>query len=78
MHPRPGMASVDTQGVFERATSLKYGDGLIPGKHKVAIFYATDAKGKYLVPKEYTHLSTTPLVVDTGDGTIEIKVPKPK
>jgi hypothetical protein len=78
MHPRPAMASVDGQGVFEQATSLKYGDGLIPGKHKVALLYATDAKGKLLVPKEYTHLSTTPLVVDTDGGNIEMKVPRPK
>jgi len=77
MHPRPAMASVDSQGVFTSATSLKYADGLIPGKHKVALHYATDAKGELLVPKEYTHLGTTPLVIDTGDGNIEIKVPKP-
>ena len=77
LHPRPAMASVDASGNFANATSLKYGDGLIPGKHKVALFYATDAKGKLLVPKEYTHLGTTPLVVETGDGDIEIKVPKP-
>jgi hypothetical protein len=77
MHPRPAMAAVDSQGVFTSATSLKYADGLIPGKHKVALLYATDAKGKLLVPKPYTHLGTTPLIVDTGDGNIEIKVPKP-
>lgn len=79
MHPRPGSADVDAQGVFASATSGgKYGNGLTPGKHKVAIFYATDAKGKLLVPKEYTTLATTPLVVDTGDdGNIEIKVPRP-
>jgi hypothetical protein len=77
MHPRPAQAGVDAQGVFAQATSHKYGDGLIPGKHKVAIYYATDAKGKLLVPKEYTHLGTTPLEIDTGDGEIEIKVPRP-
>jgi hypothetical protein len=77
MHPRPAMASVDSTGVFKNATSLKYADGLIPGRHKVALHYATDAKGKLLVPKPYTHLGTTPLEIDTGDGTIEIKVPKP-
>jgi hypothetical protein len=77
MHPRPAQASVDAQGVFTQATSHKFGDGLIPGKHKVAIYYATDAKGRLLVPKEYTHLGTTPLVVDTGDGSMDIKVPRP-
>ena len=78
MHPRPAQAGVDANGVFAQATSHKYGDGLIPGKHKVAIYYATDAKGKLLVPKEYTHLGTTPLIVETGDGEIVIKVPRPK
>ena len=77
MHPRPAQASVDAQGIFTQATSHKFGDGLIPGKHKVAIYYATDAKGRLLVSKEYTHLGTTPLEIDTGDGNIEIKVPKP-
>jgi hypothetical protein len=70
MHPRPAMASVDSNGVFTCATSLKYADGLIPGRHKVALHYATDAKGKLLVPKPYTHLGTTA-------GNMEIKVPKP-
>src|SRR5687767_8266144 len=59
MMPRPAQAQVDDKGVFTCATSYKYGDGLIPGKHKVAIYYATDAKGRLLVPKEYTHLGTT-------------------
>jgi hypothetical protein len=77
MHPRPAGATVDGQGVFTSATSLKYADGLIPGKHKVAIHYATDKDGKLLVPKAYTHLGTTPLVIDTGDGNIQIKVPRP-
>ena len=77
MHPRPAGATVDSKGRFESATSLKYGDGLIPGKHKVALHYATDKAGKLLVPKAYTHLGTTPLVIDTGDGAITIKVPRP-
>lgn len=77
MTPRPGAAQVGSDGTFANATSYKYGDGLIPGKHKVAFQFATDAKGKLVVPKEYTHLSTTPLTIETGDGNIEIQVPKP-
>lgn len=77
MHPRPASASVDSNGEFKLATSLKYGDGLIPGRHKVALQYATDAKGKLLIPQEYAHLGTTPLEADTGDGVMEIKVPRP-
>ncbi len=75
--PRPARASVDSNGEFTSATSYKSGDGLIPGKHKVSLGYATDSTGKLLVPKEYVDIATTPLIVDTGDGTIEVKVPRP-
>lgn len=78
MHPRPATASVDAQGEFKDVTSHKYADGLVPGKHKVALIYATDAKGKSLVPIEYTHAGTTPLVVDTATLPMVIKVPRPK
>jgi hypothetical protein len=77
MHPRPATASVNAEGNFTEATSHKYADGLVPGKHKVALMYATDANGKLLVPVEYTHAGTTPLVVDTANLPLEIKVPKP-
>lgn len=77
-HPRPGSAMVSASGEFKDVTSYKYADGLVPGKHKVSILYATDANGKLLVPAEYTKGSTTPLVVDTADSPFEIKVPRPK
>ncbi len=76
-HPRPGSAKLNKLGEFARATSYKYGDGLVPGKHKVAIYYATDKKGKLLIPKEYAHIATTPLIIDTAETPLEIKVPKP-
>jgi len=56
---------------------MKPGDGLIRGKHKVAIQYATDAKGASLIPKEYTMIATSPLTIDTADTPLEIVVPKP-
>jgi hypothetical protein len=77
-HPRPGSAMVSAGGAFQDVTSYKYADGLVPGKHKVSILYATDADGTLLVPADYTKASTTPLVVDTADSPFEIKVPKPK
>lgn len=77
-HPRPAIANVNAQGEFDCVTSYKYGDGLIRGKHKVAIEQAADSKGKLLVPKEYTSIATTPLVVDTDSVPFDIKVPKPK
>ena len=75
--PRPAEALVDAEGNFAECMSYRPGDGLIPGKHKVTIYYAADAKGKLLVPKEFTHPTTTPLVIDTADAPLEIKVPKP-
>jgi hypothetical protein len=77
MHPRPATASVNGQGEFNEATSHKFGDGLVPGKHKVALMYATDANGKLLVPVDFTHAGTTPLVVDTATLPLDIRVPKP-
>lgn len=80
-HPRQAGAKVDASGSFANVTSYKYGDGLVLGKHKVAIDYATDAKGKFLVPKEYTHGGTTPLIVeiteDSAETPLDIKVPRP-
>ena len=79
--PRPAEAVVDAQGNFSSVTSYKPGDGLMPGKHKAAIYYATDAQGKSLIPKEFGHASTTPLIVevteDSADAPLEIKVPRP-
>lgn len=77
-HPRPGTVMVGVDGQIKDVTSYKYADGLVPGKHKVSILYATDADGNPLVPAEFTKASTTPLVVDTADSPFEIKVPKPK
>jgi hypothetical protein len=71
-HPRPAVANVDAQGGFPCVTSYKYGDGLIPGKHKVAIQQATDQGGQLLVPNEFTSIATTPLIVDTEDAPLEI------
>lgn len=75
--PRPAVANVNAQGEFDCVTSYKYGDGLIPGKHKVAIEASGDPRIKIPVPKEYINIATSPVVVDTADAPFEIKVPKP-
>ena len=75
--PRPAIAHLNAQGQFDCATSYKYGDGLVPGKHKVAILNAVDKNGKPLVPADYTSTSRTPLVIDTSTLPLEIKVPRP-
>ena len=77
-YPRTGMANVDAKGEFDCVTSYKYGDGLVPGKHKVVVQAANERDGKPVVPKEYANLETTPLVIDTADSPLEIKVPKPR
>lgn len=76
-HPRVGLAVVNASGEFDCVTSYKYGDGLVPGKHKVVIRGATDQRGKPAVAKEYGTVQTTPLVIDTADVPLEIKIPKP-
>ena len=77
IHPRPAVALIKRDGTFDAVTSHKFGDGLIPGKHKVAFIFATDASGKSLVPKEYTSMTTTPLEIDTADSPLHIKIRKP-
>jgi hypothetical protein len=77
-YPRPAFARVESNGEFDAVTSYKPGDGLIPGKHKVAIETGGGPSANIPVPKEYQSISTTPLVVDTADSPFDIKVPKPK
>jgi hypothetical protein len=77
-HPRPGMANVDANGNFDCVTSYKYGDGLVKGKHKVAVQAANEREGKPVVPKEYASTETTPLEIDAANTPLDIKVPKPK
>jgi hypothetical protein len=77
MHPRTATADLNADGTFASVTSYKPGDGIVPGKHKVAIMFAEDASGNPLVAKDYTSFATSPLVVDTADAPFDIKVPKP-
>ena len=77
MHPRTATADLNSDGSFQSVTSYKPGDGLIPGKHKVAIMFAEDENGQPLVAKQFTSFATSPLVVDTADAPLEIKVAKP-
>jgi len=76
-YPRPAAAHLKSDGTFDAVTSHKYGDGLVPGKHKVAILNGRNADGKPLVPQEYTSSATTPLVIDTADAPLVIIVPRP-
>jgi hypothetical protein len=77
--PRQGIVVVGSDGTFDTATTYKYGDGVIPGKHKVAaVAYAQD--GRRLspdIPAIYTKASSTPLEIDTADSPLHIKIRKP-
>jgi hypothetical protein len=76
--PRPAFAVIDENGQFDCATSHKYGDGLIPGKHKVSIEREGSPDARPPVPTEYLSINTSPIVVDTSEAPFDIKVPKPK
>ena len=77
---RMGTASVDAQtGEYKSVTSHRFGDGLVPGKHKATL---AGVSGKPLpanvVPPEYTNFDKTPLVVDTADKeSFNLKIRKP-
>jgi hypothetical protein len=77
-HPRPGFATMNDDGTFDSVTSYKYGDGLVRGRHKVAVrSFSDDLNSTGAVPEEYTNPQTSPLEVDTADAPFHLKVPKP-
>ena len=77
--PRQGSVGVNVaDGSFSNVTTYQYGDGLIPGKHKVLVV-AYDG-GRDLspkVPRAYSSVTTTPLEIDTANSPLEIKIRKP-
>ncbi|MEX2091259.1 MAG: hypothetical protein WD971_01215 [Pirellulales bacterium] len=81
--PRQGVVGVNvSDGSFDKITTYKYADGLIPGKHKVIVAPSERRGGggggsAVTIPKEYTSLDTTPIEIDTADSPIHIKIRKP-
>ena len=79
--PRQGVVGVNiADGTFDKITTYKHADGLIPGKHKVIV--AANERGggggsAVKIPKEYASIETTPIVIDTADSPIHIKIRKP-
>jgi hypothetical protein len=79
--PRYAQAEVSKTGEFVEATTWKYGDGAIPGPHKVTV----EALSKTYAPNGnvdpiYANPETTPLTAEvkaSGD-TFEFTVKKPK
>lgn len=80
MHPRPASVGVGSDGTFEKVTTYKYADGLVLGKHKVAVVCQENGKPSAKIPKGYEIPLKTPLMVEvTQSGQfLEIKIPKPK
>ena len=77
-YPRVATAKVAAGGEFESATTHKYADGLVTGKHKVYLKIAPGQNGQPLVPSDYLNPETTPLTIDTNDGRrLDIRIPQP-
>jgi hypothetical protein len=78
-YPRSGKAYVEKQtGEFRSATTMKVGDGIVRGKHKVTVTgRGREPLPESVVPAEYANSSKTPLEVDTATRPFVLKVRKP-
>ncbi len=76
--PRPATANIDpATGKFDSVTSYKYGDGLVPGRHRVAVAaLGPTGQGLNVIPAKYSDVASSPLIVDTKDAPLMIKIPK--
>jgi len=77
--PRPGQATVNVaDGTFSCVSTYGYGDGVIPGKHKIAvrpIQGGVPAQG--VVPAAYMDPKKTPLVQTIESAApLELTIPK--
>lgn len=75
-YPRPGTAFPDQNGNFSKAMTMRPGDGLVPGTHRVTVGYMGRSTTG-VVSDEYTLKNKTPIVVDTSQQPFDIKVPRP-
>ena len=74
--PRNAYGFTDQDGNFPVVTSHKYGDGIVPGKHKVLILLESPNASR-VVPPMYTDIRTTPLEVDAANAPFEFRIHKP-
>ena len=73
--PRSGMAEVNvSDGTFDSATSHRYGDGILAGRHRVLIVALGARQELGILPPEYSDSEKTPLEVDTADSPFHFKV----
>jgi len=75
-HPRPAVAEVDVNdGTFSELTTWEFGDGAIPGKHKIQVHaYDELDEPSPSVPPVYGSPSTTPLEVEIRHKTTDLKL----
>ena len=76
--PRAADANVNVEdGAFKEATSHKFGDGIVPGRHKVTVrAFDADMNELPIIPKSYTLVAETPLEINAADAPFAIRVPK--
>ena len=69
IYPPSGMADVNVaDGTFDTVTSRNYGDGIVPGKHKVLVqAFIGEMEPSTAIPAIYADPATTPLEIDTSD-----------
>ena len=86
MTSRPGTGEFDTKGNIT-ATTLNRGDGLMPGRYKIAVVcwevppsLASSAPSKSYVPLRYRSASTSGLevTVEPGQRVVELNLDIPK
>ena len=79
IHPPPGLAEVNVaDGTFAAVTSRTYGDGIVPGRHKVLVqAFVGEMERSDAVPAEYCDESQTPLVVHVADAPFELRIRRP-
>jgi hypothetical protein len=80
-YPRSAQAGVDPDGTFSNASTYEFGDGVIPGEHKVVV-ESVDANESPTgaVPPEYSSQESTPLTITVSpdETTFDIRLPKPE
>ena len=81
VHARPGQTALNPKdGTFALVSTVKYGDGVIMGKHKVTVKVGDESlTGAGSVPRIYTDPATTPLEIEvTGrNQEVVLKIEKP-
>lgn len=80
-YPRSAQARVNPDGTFANASTYEYGDGVIPGEHKVIIESVDENESPTgAIPPGYGSQESTPLTITVSpdESTFDIRIPRPK